>query len=442
MRIAVIGGGAAGLAAAWTLSKRHETVLYEAADYVGGHANTIDIGIAGRQIPVDTGFIVYNERNYPNLTSLFRTIGVKTEDSDMSFSASLDAGRVEYFGSPLGMFAQPTNLCRPDHWRMLRDIRRFGKEARALLADRDCGSISMGALLARNGFSDAFARNYLLPMASAIWSSTLETILDFPARSFLRFFASHGLLDLKDRPQWRTVSGGSREYVKLMIETGDFAVRPSTPVRSIERRFDGVTVRTGTGDAEHYDEVVMATPADRTAAILGADASQLERKLLSAIRYLPNRAVVHADTRLMPKRRRVWASWNYLARDDGDDASGIFVSYWMNRLQNLPVSRPVIVTLNPVQEPASDLVFDEFLYRHPQFDLEALEAQDLLPMIQGVNRTWFCGSYCGYGFHEDAMQAGFAVAGALGSPAPWADDITPRSPAAYTVGQPQMAAAE
>jgi len=440
MRIAVIGGGAAGLSAAWMLSRDHETVLFEAAAYLGGHANTMDVTLGGRKVPVDTGFIVYNEPNYPNLTRLFRAIGAETEPSDMSFSVSLGGGRVEYFGSPLGVFAQPSNLIRPDHWRMLRDIRRFAQDAPRLLAAPGGDPISLGQMLERGGYSRAFAREYLLPMAAAIWSSTLEGILEFPARSFIQFFVNHGLLDHKRSPPWRTVRGGSRAYVVRLVETGRFEVRRDTSVHAITRNPGGVQVHAGSGEVETFDQVVLATPADRTLAILGAGASRLERKLLGAFRYQPNRAVVHQDRSLLPKRRRVWASWNYLAHDDPSGSERVSVSYWMNRLQNLPVADPVIVSLNPIREPAADRVFAEFLYQHPQFDHAAIEAQTQMPAIQGVQRTWFCGSYCGYGFHEDALQAGLTVAAALGSPAPWADEIVPRSPAALTVGQARMAA--
>jgi len=442
MRIAVIGGGAAGLSAAWMLSSWHETVVFEAAAYLGGHANTIDVTVAGQRVPVDTGFIVYNEPNYPNLTRLFRAIDAETEPSDMSFSVSLGDGQVEYFGSPLGLFAQPSNLCRPDHWRMLRDIRRFNEEAPRLLPAPDGGRISLGEMLASGGYSTAFAHEYLLPMAAAIWSSTLDDILAFPARSFVQFFANHGLLDLKGRPQWLTVRGGSREYIARLVETGRFEARTRSPVRAITRTPAGVRIDSDSGAAECFDQVVFATPADRTLAILGAGASPLERKVLGAFRYQENRAVAHGDRALLPKRRRVWASWNYLTQQGQSGAKRVSVSYWMNRLQNLPLRDPVVVSLNPLREPTADRLYAEFRYFHPQFDQAAISAQRLMPTIQSVNRTWFCGSYCGYGFHEDAVQAGLAVAAALGTPAPWADEITPRSPAALAVGEPYRAAAE
>jgi len=439
MRIAVVGGGAAGLAAAWALSKRHDTVLFEAADYPGGHANTIDIEVGGRTLPVDTGFIVYNEPNYPNLTRLFEAVGAETEASSMSFSVSLGRGRVEYAGSAFGLFAQPANLCRPDHWRMVRDVLRFGRAARALLTSPAEQSLSLGQMLAHGGYSEVFARRHLLPMAAAIWSSTLDGILDFPAHSFARFFANHGLLDLRNRPRWRTVSGGSRTYVARLIATGGFETRTGTKVHGLVRSGNDVRVRFGAGEEDAFDQIVFATPAHRTLDILGTDASPLERGLLGAFGYQANRAVVHRDRNLLPRRRRVWASWNYLADDDSARSEKVSVSYWMNRLQNLPVAQPVVVSLNPISEPAPETVFAEFRYEHPQFDQAAVDAQRLLPAIQGVNGTWFCGSYCGYGFHEDAVQGGLAVAAALGARVPWYDAVVPRSPAAFAVTDPTAA---
>ncbi len=442
MRVAVIGGGAAGLSAAWMLSSAYETVLFESASYLGGHANTMDLPVGGATIPVDTGFIVYNEPNYPNLTRLFNAVGVATETSDMSFSVSIGSGRIEYAGSPKGIFAQPSNLMRPNHWRMLRDIQRFNEEAPKLLSDPNDNGITVGALLEYGGYSDAFQRAYLLPMAAAIWSSKLADVLRFPARSFVQFFVNHGLLSLKGRPQWRTVRGGSREYVARLCATGKFSARPDTPVRSVRRTPSGAFVTTDRSEPERFDHVVFATHANVTLAMLGADASAHERAVLGSFGYQANRAVVHGDVRLMPRRRRVWASWNYLADDNLAYSDRVSVSYWMNRLQNLPTREPIIVSLNPTDQPAPEQVHAAFTYQHPLFDQAAIEAQCRLPDIQGDGRAWFCGSYCGYGFHEDAVQSGLAVAAALGTPAPWANDITPRSPAAYIVGEPELVAAE
>ena len=433
MRVAVIGGGAAGLSAAWSLSQYHPTVLFETAGRLGGHANTIDVDHAGWRFPVDSGFIVYNELNYPNLTRLFQTVGVATDPSNMSFSVSIDDGRVEYAGDPIGVFAQPGNLVRPDHWRMLRDIGRFNRAAHRLLDTPDATAPTVGDLLAAGGFSDAFAEQHLLPMAAAIWSSTLDGIRDFPAASFARFFANHGLLGLRGRPQWRTVSGGSRRYIERIVANSRFQIRLSSTIHQIVRRRGRVTVCPIGAQDEVFDQVVFATPADSTLQILGAEATAQERAVLGAFHYQPNRAVMHADRNLLPRRRRVWSSWNYLAGRAPDGAAAVSVSYWMNRLQKLPVKDPIVVSLNPLTEPAADKVFVDLTYRHPQFDQAAIAAQRRLPSIQDTDGTWYCGSYCGYGFHEDAVQSAFAVAGAIGAPVPWADTVTPRTPAAHIV---------
>ncbi len=429
MKIAVVGGGISGLGAAWLLSQGHEVSLIEAGERLGGHSNTVHIEIEGRAVPVDTGFIVYNEHNYPNLTRLFEALAVETVASDMSFSVSLDRGDFEYFGNRLGLFAQPSNLARPSFWRLLRDLVRFYREAPGFEQRGDLDRLSLGELLAAGGYSETFARRHLLPMAAAIWSSSLDDVLAFPARSFVRFFTNHGLFSLDRRPQWRSVLGGSRRYVEALSARYRDGVSVSTPIVGLRRERDGVRLRDATGQERLFDQVVLATHADQSLAILGDGASDLERRVLGAFRYQENRAVLHRDRSLMPRRKRVWASWNYLAEGDVDGTKGIAVSYWMNRLQRLPTERDVFVTLNPLRPPAADLTAATFLYHHPQFDQAALTSQELLPSIQGTDRVWFCGSYCGYGFHEDGLQAGFAVAEALGQPAPWAGEIVPMSPA-------------
>ena len=441
MRVAVIGGGAAGLSAAWMLSRRYQTVLFESAARLGGHANTIDVALGGWRFPVDTGFIVYNELNYPNLTHLFRAVDVATDASNMSFSVSIDGGRIEYAGDPAGVFAQRSNLWRADHWRMLRDIGRFNTAARNLLRTPAGDTVTVGRLLAEGGYSKAFAEHHILPMAAAIWSSTFDEIRGFPARSFAQFFANHGLLGLRGRPQWRTVAGGSRNYVERIVATGSFEVRDRSEIHHVARmtshgRQKVIVHPIGAPD-EVFDRVVFATPANSTLGILGTGAMDHERAVLGAFRYRPNRAVVHCDPSLLPRRRRVWASWNYLThgRDTSHRAGNdtVSVSYWMNRLQRLPVTEPVVVSLNPLTAPAPDRVFAEFSYQHPQFDQAAIDAQARLPDLQGNGGAWYCGSYCGYGFHEDAVASAFAVTAALGAPAPWAHTITPRTPAGNVV---------
>ncbi len=436
MKIAVVGAGIAGLGAAWALSQRHRVTVFEAADRLGGHANTRSLCIDGRPCPVDTGFIVYNELNYPQLTKLFAHIGVETQASDMSFAVSLDRGRKEYAGSLPGLLAQPSNLLRPSYLGMLRDLLRFYRTAPAILEDPSGREKTLGEMLAEGGYTRAFVEEHILPMGAAIWSSTLEDMRNFPARSFVRFFVNHGLLLIGERPQWRTVTGGSQEYVRRLSAGFSNRIRLKSPVTGLRRTAAGVLLRSPYGGEEHFDHVVLATHADQALRILGDDAGMREREILGAFRYQENRAVLHSDTSLMPRRRSVWSSWNYLAettRQAGNGDAATCVSYWMNRLQNLPGSLPIIVTLNPLHEPAPDKVFGEFTYDHPQFDAAALRAQQYLPVIQGEQRTWFCGSYCGHGFHEDGLQAGFAVARALGAAAPWAEEVVPASPAATAV---------
>lgn len=415
MRIAVIGSGISGLGAAWSLARDHDVTVYEAEGRLGGHANTVEIHDDDHEVAVDTGFIVYNERNYPNLVRLFEHLGVPTEPSDMSFSVSRDGGRFEYQARALGLLTQPRNLARPGYARMIRDILRFTREA--------ASSVSPGSpetteeLLHRLELSPEFRDDFLLPMIACIWSSSLNTMLSYPAWSMIRFLDNHGLLDVLERPRWRTVTGGSREYVSWISQALDGGLRLGTPVRSLVRSPEGVEVHDARGGIDAFDHAVLATHADISLGILGEGATEQEQRVLSAFRYQANRAVLHRDRSLMPRRRRAWSSWNYLADREDDGTEKVSLSYWMNRLQNLETERPVIVTLNPSREPRD--IEAEFTYHHPQYDGRAVAAQGEIPSLQGVRRTWFCGSYCGNGFHEDGLRAGLEVAAGLGSPAPW-----------------------
>jgi len=435
--IAVVGSGVAGLGAAWALSRFHDVTVFEVSGEAGGHAHTVEVARDGGRTPVDTGFIVYNERNYPHLTRLFDALGVATEPSEMSFAASLDGGRLEYAGSPQGLFAQPGNLLRPAHWRMIADTLRFFREAPAILNENRHAEATLAEYVADTGYSAAFLDRHLLPMAAAIWSCPSERIRDFPARSFVRFLHNHGLLLVRGRPRWRTVTGGSRRYVdRVVAAVGRERVRLSTPVAALRRDAAGAWLTTAGGEVARFDEVVLATHADQALKILGADADRTEREILGRFGYAANEAVLHGDPALMPRRRRVWSSWNYLAEAGQDGTRDVSVTYWMNRLQNLD-GPPLFVSLNPLRAPRPETVHGTFRYDHPVFDAGAIAAQGRLPDIQGVNRTWFCGSYCGYGFHEDGLEAGFAVAAALGAPVPWAAEVTPASPAA-TVATPAV----
>jgi predicted NAD/FAD-binding protein len=420
LHIAVIGTGAAGLGTAWALSRRHRVTLYEADRRPGGHCHTVDVPTADGAVPVDTGFIVYNQRNYPNLTAWFDTLGVATEASDMSFSAQALADGVEWSGDSLAtMFGQPTNLLRPAFLAMVRDILRFNRRATADIVADAVPDVTLGDYLAAGRYGDGFRRWYLLPMGAAIWSATLAEMALFPARTFLRFFHNHSLLTVNDRPQWRTVTGGSRTYVeRVLAAIGRDNLLLATPVRAVHRWSDAVEVVDGTGGRRAFDHAVLACHADQALALLAAP-TPAERSRLGAFRYQANRAVLHTDASLMPRRRRLWASWNYRAEPGPGESRPVSLTYWMNRLQNLDRRFPVFVTLNPTTEPRADSVVGAYSYDHPLFDRAAIAAQDGLDAIQGVDRLWFCGSYCGYGFHEDALTSGLRVAEALGAPLPW-----------------------
>jgi predicted NAD/FAD-binding protein len=433
MKIAVIGSGIAGLGAAWALGRRHDVTLLEAQDRLGGHANTVDLHLGQKVVPVDTGFIVYNERNYPNLTQLFHKLGVETAKSDMSFSISLEAGKLEYAGSIGGLFAQPTNVFRPSFWRLLRELFRFYREAHRFGTREDLLGLTLGKFLSDAGYSDAFARRHILPMAAAIWSAPFDEIMAFPAKSFVHFFENHGLFEIRKRPQWRSVLGGSRRYVEALKGSFQGRILLSTPISAVTRTPAGVLIRSADGVDRRFDQLVIATHADQALEILGHGASGAEREILSAFRYQRNRAVLHSDAALMPRRRAAWASWNYHTGDENEAGGDTSVTYWMNRLQSLNTLQNVFVTLNPINQPTQHHAHRTFIYDHPLFDHSALTAQARLPEIQGSNRVWYCGSYCGYGFHEDGLQAGLSVAAALGAQAPWAERIEPMSPAHHAV---------
>lgn len=409
-RIAVIGTGIAGMSAAWLLHRAHDVTVYEQARRPGGHSLTVDVPGPEGAIPVDMGFIVFNPPNYPNLTALFRHLDVPTQASEMSFAVSLRGGAVEYAGTDLfGLFAQKRNLIRARFWSMLRDTLRFYREApgeaRALAAE-----LPLGQYLAERGYGEAFIRDHLLPMAGAIWSAPAERMADHPAASFIGFCDNHGLLRLRDRPEWRTVTGGSRAYVRRL--TAGFAerIRLGCGVRRVRRIRGQVVVHDSDGGQAAYDHVVIAAHADQALGML-EDASDAERAVLGAIRYGANAGVMHGDAALMPRRRRVWSSWNYL--DVGANGA-VGVTYWMNRLQRLARAEPVFVTLNPARAPEPERVIHRESFAHPCLDARALRAQRDLWSLQGQRNTWFCGAYFGAGFHEDGIQAGLAVAEALG----------------------------
>jgi predicted NAD/FAD-binding protein len=425
--IAIVGTGVSGLGAAWALSADHQLTIYEAAPRMGGHINTVDVSTGQETVAVDTGFIVYNEVTYPNLTRLFDLLGVATQESDMSFALSLDRS-FEYGASVGGVLSAPRNLLRPRFLGMLGDIDRFRRTGARLDPGPD---ETIDSLLRRNGYSEAFRRDYLYPMSGAIWSTSLDGIGAYPAATILRFLHNHGLIEIAGRPRWRTVTGGSRQYLDRMTQDLSPHVRLSTPVTSVIRAGSRVVVETE-GGRESFDHVILATHSDQALRILGEDATDQERAALSSIRYQPNRAVLHSDPRLMPRHRRVWASWNAMTTRNGPAASPASVTYWMNRLQDLKTDLPIFVSLNPHEEPNPALTHGTFAYAHPQFDYDAIRGQRLVAAIQGQRNTWFAGAYLGYGFHEDGLQSGLNVAAALGCPAPWQGTFQPISSA--TIG--------
>jgi hypothetical protein len=411
LRIAVIGTGISGLSASWLLSRRHDVTVYEKAPRLGGHSNTITLKTAEGVTPVDMGFIVYNPATYPNLTALFEHLGVPTQASDMSFAVSLRGGATEYAGTDLGgIFAQKSNLLSPRFWSMLRDLVRFYREGTCDSHLPEQASRSLGDYLAANGYGDAFIRDHLLPMAAAIWSMPSGGMLDYPAAAFLRFCDNHGLMRLTGRPEWRTVTGGASAYVERLSAPFADRIRLNAGVRSITRLPDGVSVIGSDGDAATYDQVVIAAHADQALRML-ADPSDAERSILGALRYGGNDAVMHRDRGLMPRRRAVWCSWNHI---EGPAPAQACATYWMNRLQDWVGGPPVFVTLNPSAPPAPGTIIHRESYEHPLFDGPAMAAQRALWSLQGRSRTWYCGAYFGAGFHEDGLQAGLAVAEALG----------------------------
>ncbi|MDF0606024.1 FAD-dependent oxidoreductase [Neisseriaceae bacterium TC5R-5] len=412
-RIAVIGSGIAGLASAYLLARRHQVTLFEAADYLGGHTHTVDIDVAGQALAVDTGFLVFNERTYPNLIALFAELGINSHPTSMSFSVSLEQGREEWAGMNLdSLFAQRRKLLSPSFWGMLHDILRFNRSAPMLLQQLATHPLSLGELLQQQGYGARFREHYLLPMAAAIWSSPSGEILHFPAASFLQFCQNHGLLQLRERPQWRSIPGGARQYVDKIAATLD-DIRLNQPVQQLSRHADGVLIRSAQGD-EHFDAVICATHAPQTLQML-ADATTQERAILGAVRYQPNRAVLHSDPRLLPRRRKTWAAWNFLG-----EQPAVSVSYWLNLLQALPLTEPVILTLNPLAAADPARQYGQFDYAHPLLDQAAIDAQQALAQIQGQGRCWFAGAWTGYGFHEDGLKSALRIAAAFDLLPDWA----------------------
>ncbi len=432
-KVAVIGSGISGLSCAWLLAEHsdsaYEVTLFEADSRIGGHTNTVEVELEGMRHGVDTGFLVFNDWTYPNLIALFAHLNIQTAPSEMSFSVSLrheNKIKLEWSGCNLAtVFAQPSNLVSPKFLSMLRDLLRFNKQATGLIDSGVQLNGTLGEFLDKNGYGQAFRDWYLRPMAACIWSTPSKQITHFPLQSFLTFCRNHGLLSVNNRPQWRTVTGGARNYAAKLVEkipvvrcnAAITAVRPattSTSVRAVVVHRDG---------EEQFDHIVMACHSDQALALLAAP-SERQQQILGAIKYHPNVAVLHTDTRLLPERQRAWAAWNYLA-PYAPHAGDVSLSYLINRLQPLPFKQAVVVTLNPPFDPAADKTIARINYAHPVYLPESVAAQRVLPQIQGVGGLWFAGAWTRYGFHEDGLRAGIAVAQALGATTPWTTDVQP-----------------
>jgi predicted NAD/FAD-binding protein len=408
------------MSAAWLASKHAAVTVYEKNERLGGHSNTVMVTTSQGATPVDTGFIVFNDATYPNLIALFEHLGVVSIASDMSFGVSLNGGKTEYSSNDAAAFlGGGRNLFSPRFWSMTLDLLRFYRSAPAEMHETRADLISLGDYLKHRGYGDAFQRDHLLPQAAAIWSASMAEIRHYPACAFVRFFENHGLLKLKGRPKWRTVAGGSSVYVEKLTAAYADRIRVNAGAISVKREPSGVLVRDARGDERRYDDVIIAAHADEALAML-ADPSSEEQRLLGAFRYTKNRAVLHTDPALMPRRRALWSSWNYV----GDNPEGgCVVSYWMNKLQRLDCREQIFLTLNPTTMPRDNSILYETEYEHPLFDAAAIRAQEQLWSLQGVRNTWFCGAHFGAGFHEDGLQAGLAVAEQLtGARRPWRVD--------------------
>mgnify|MGYP000335410206 FL=1 len=435
-KIAIIGSGISGLGSAYLLADHHDVTVFEADKRLGGHSNTVDIDVDGQRFGVDTGFLVFNERTYPKLCRLFGHLKVPVVQSEMSFSVQIGNPDLEWSGTDLSsVFAQRRNLLRPAFWSMLLDTLRFNRCATRDLDNPETATLSLGEYLDQEGYSAPFRTNYLLPMAAAIWSCPTAQMLAYPFQTFARFCHNHGLLQITDRPTWMTVEGGSRNYVRMLadaVTARGGKIENQCGALYVTRDAEGVTIQTHRGP-ERFDHVVFACHSDQALALLGENASTEERVNLGKIRFQANRAILHSDASLLPKRKKVWSAWNYASpggrMSDGRTSPPVAVSYLLNRLQPLPVKTPVIVSLNPWREPDHRYVYREINYAHPVFDGPAIEAQKAINGFSGQNRTSFAGAWLGYGFHEDGFASAVRAAGRL---APLPDWLLGAQPALYT----------
>jgi len=414
MRIAVIGGGIAGMLSWYLLRRQHDVTLFEANAYLGGHTATVDVTVAGQNYAIDTGFIVFNDWTYPLFNKFLLELGVDSQHTTMSFAVSAPQANLEYNGNNLRtLFAQKRNLLRPSFWRMLRDIVRFNKTAKAMLAANDVDlDLPIDQFLAKHQFGKELRDHYLLPMGAAIWSAGLTAMPEFPLRFFLQFCKNHGLLNISDRPQWSVIKGGSREYVNALLKKcGQGGILLDRPVQKVTRTAEGVAITAMDGSVSYYDQVVFACHSDQALAML-ADATEDERKVLGGIAYQPNEVVLHTDERLLPVRKAAWAAWNYLLGKSSQQSATL--SYNMNILQGLVDAPTFVVTLNATEQIQPEKILRKFNYAHPVYNHSTLASQQQRSLINGVNRSYFCGAYWYNGFHEDGVRSAVDVAEMLG----------------------------
>jgi predicted NAD/FAD-binding protein len=412
VKIAVVGAGISGLTAAYLLNRAHDVELFERNAYAGGHANTVVVSDSGAKVALDTGFIVYNEDNYPGFTRLLRELNVSTQASEMSLGVSCQSCRLEYSSRGLrGMLAQRTNIARPPRWMLGVDILRFYRDTRRVLRRGPFQTDTLGEYLRARRYSGEFSRHFLVPLAAAVWSTSPRQALDFPLRHFLQFLTNHGIIGLQPANKWRTVAGGSRNYIRAMLDTFPGQTHLAAPPTRIERRPDSVHVQLASGECRSFDQVVLACHADEALALL-VDPSEAERRALGAFSYTSNRVVLHSDVSLLPARPAARGSWNYATRDCRSD-SALAMTYHLNRLQALSGTRDYCVSVNPRHIHPGKII-QEMTYDHPQYTFETLEAQQVMERINGERRTWYAGAHLGYGFHEDGLASGARVAAAFG----------------------------
>jgi predicted NAD/FAD-binding protein len=416
MKIAVIGSGISGLAISYLLNKKHNITLFEKNDYVGGHARTVEINDNGKIISVDTGFIVFNKRNYPLLTSLFKYLDIKVIKSAMSFGVSIDQGEIEYGTSTISsFFSQKKNLISFSFWKMIYDIFRFNSKAKITVEQN--ASINMEQLLEILKLSSWFKKYYLLPMGGSIWSTSVKEMLNFPAITFINFFENHGLLSISNQPQWYTVEGGSKEYVKKFSQSFTEQIKQNAQIEKVVRRDNCIEIYHKNKIVDKFDHVIFATHSDTSLKLLESP-TKLEQEILGNINYQKNLMVLHSDVNFMPRIKNAWSSWVYLSNSNNSEKK-VSLSYWMNNLQRLDTSTPIIVTLNPAIKPNERLIYDVYEFEHPVFNQKAIDAQKNIFKIQGENRIWYCGAWQRYGFHEDGLLSAVNLAKKFDIDIPW-----------------------